>query len=206
MSFGAIAVQTGVCQLATKRPTLRRIETPMSDETQLPEGIEFPTPPLRPDQLVDPAGHGLTWLWQGYLAQQKVAALISQSACIWYGREAVTRTMESRCWTCLFDAIASRHFACRFVPKASQESRHFLPHLSVELSPRRADRAQATRVIYPQHSRGCQAPGPPPAGPKPTVSRSTRAGDGGEAVAGEGDGAGLLPDDPPAPSPPGPVL
>jgi hypothetical protein len=53
----------------------------MSDETQLPEDIEFPTPPLRPDQLGDPPGPGLTWVWQGYLAQQKVTGLISQSAC-----------------------------------------------------------------------------------------------------------------------------
>jgi hypothetical protein len=58
---------------------LRRIEASKSDETQLLEEIEFPTPPLRPDQLADPAGPGLTWHWQGYLAQQKVTALISQS-------------------------------------------------------------------------------------------------------------------------------
>jgi hypothetical protein len=47
----------------------------MSDETQLPEDIEFPTPPLRPDQPADPVESGLTWLCQGYLAQQKVTGV-----------------------------------------------------------------------------------------------------------------------------------
>src|SRR5258708_6386264 len=51
----------------------------MSDETQPLDDIEFPTPPLRPDQLAGAAGPGLTWPWQGYLAHQRVTALISQS-------------------------------------------------------------------------------------------------------------------------------
>jgi len=50
----------------------------MSDETQLSGDIEFSTPLLQPAELADPAEPGLTWLWNGYLAQQKVTAHISQ--------------------------------------------------------------------------------------------------------------------------------
>lgn len=49
----------------------------MNAPTQLNAAQLFPTPPLQPNQLADFAPPRLSWLWPGFLAAQKVTALIS---------------------------------------------------------------------------------------------------------------------------------
>jgi AAA domain len=49
----------------------------MNSETQLSSAQDFPTKPLRPNELAQSPQAHMSWLWQGFLAPGKVTALIS---------------------------------------------------------------------------------------------------------------------------------
>jgi hypothetical protein len=49
----------------------------MNAETQLTSGQDFPTQPLRPEEMAETIQPALSWLWHGYLARGKITALIS---------------------------------------------------------------------------------------------------------------------------------